>query len=133
MNQDTKTQNQRLLSTNTQMHLREVRLILNYKVCGTKALQYISIYVYMIMVSRKEKVGIGKGRIGDKLKGTSRPSNKFPIGEYICRIDRIDSLFYKNFLPDFSTRFFYVDFLLQFSTRETSGIFSTRGSLQNLC
>lgn len=62
----------------------------------------------MDRMSRKEKVGIGEKGKGDKLKGTSRPSDKFPIGEYICRID---ILFYKNFLqdflPDFSTTIFY--------------------------
>lgn len=73
----------------------------------TKAQGYISIYVYMIMVSGKKEMGIGKGRIGDRLKGTFRPSDKNPIGEYICRIDRIET---------FSTGIFYGDFLLPFST-----------------
>ena len=73
----------------------------------------------MIRMCRKEKVRIGEKGKGDKLKGTSRPSNKFPIGEYISNRSNRHS-----FLPKFSTGFFYVDFLLQFSTR---------GSLQNLC
>ena len=68
----------------------------------------------MDMVSRKENVGIGEKGKGDKLKGTSRPSDKFPIGEYISNRSNRHS-----FLPKFSTGFFYVDFLLQFSTRET--------------
>ena len=63
------------------------------------------------MVSRKEKVGEGEKGKGDKLKGTSRPSNKFPIGEYIYRIDRIDILFYRIFygifLREFSAPIFY--------------------------
>ena len=71
------------------------------------------------MVSRKDRVRIGKGRIGDKLKGTSRPSNKFPIGEYISNRSNRHS-FLQDFLREFSTRFFYVDFLLQFSTSELS-------------
>ena len=77
----------------------------------TKVPQYISIYVYMDRMCRKENVGIGKGRIGDKLKGTSRPSDKFPIGEYISIRSNRHS-FLQDFLQEFSTGFFYVDFLL---------------------
>jgi len=86
----------------------------------------------MDRMSIKKEVREGEKGKGDKLKGTSRPSDKFPIGEYISNRSNRHS-FLQDFLREFSTRFFYVDFLLQFSTRETSGIFSTRGSLQNLC
>ena len=41
------------------------------RVSRTKVLQYISIYVYMIRMCRKEKVGEGEKGKGDKLKGTS--------------------------------------------------------------
>ena len=82
-----------------------------------KALQYISIYVYMNRMSGKERVGEGEKGKGDKLKGTSRPSNKFPIGEYISNRGPHTSIFHSNFLLDFlqgfSTWISYDNFLLQ--------------------
>ena len=102
-----------------------------------KALQYISIYVYMNRMSRKERVGEGKEGKGDKLKGRPGPSNKFPIGEYISNRGPHTSIFHSNFLLDFlrefSTGFFYVDFLRQFSTSETSARFCTPELPYNKC
>jgi hypothetical protein len=48
---------------------------------------------------RKVRERVGKVKI--KLKGTSRPSNKNPIGEYISNRD----FFYWNFLCDFLREF----------------------------
>ena len=60
------------------------------------------------MVSRKDRVREGEKGKGDKLKGTPRPPDKFPIGEYISNRSNRHS-----FLQEFSTGFFYDNFLLQ--------------------
>ena len=93
------------------MDLQEV------KVSGTKVPQYIFIYVYIQWMSGMREVREGVEKVKVKLKGTSRPSNKNPIGEYISNRD----FFYRNFLLDFSTPIFYKNFPCGFST----GIFPT--------
>ena len=64
----------------------------------------------MEVVSGMRKVREGKGWIGNILKGTSRPSDKNPIGEYISNRSNRD-FFYRNFLLDFSTPISYKNFL----------------------
>jgi hypothetical protein len=80
------------------------------KVSTTILPQYIFIYVYMEVVSGMRKVREGIGGVKVKLKGTSRPSDKNPIGEYISNRSNRD-FFYRNFLLDFSTPIFYENFL----------------------
>ena len=77
------------------MDLQEV------KVSGTKVPQYIFIYVYIQWMSGMREVREGVEKVKVKLKGTSRPSNKNPIGEYISN----RGLFYLNFLLDFLSVF----------------------------
>lgn len=83
---------------------------------GTITPQYIFIYVYMEGMSGMRKVREGVGKVKVKLKGTSRPSDKSPIAEYISNRD----FFYRNFLLDFSTPIFYENFPCGFSTRDIS-------------
>ena len=66
-----------------------------------EVLQYIFIYVYMDGMSTMREVRERVGKVKIKLKGTSRPSNKNPIGEYISN----RGLFYLNFLLDFLSVF----------------------------
>lgn len=92
------------------MDLQEV------KVSTTILPQYIFIYVYMEVVSGMREVRERVGKVKVKLKGTSRPSDKNPIGEYISNRSNRD-FFYRNFLLDFSTPIFYKNFPCGFSIR----------------
>jgi len=104
-----------------------------------KVPQYIFIYVYMQWMSGMRKVREGIGKVKVKLKGTSRPQDKNPIGEYISNRSNRD-FFYWNFLCDFlrgfSTPIFYEDFLGGFSTAtfpsELQSGFLVRISYSNL-
>ena len=70
-------------------------------------------------MSGMRKVREGIGWIGNILKGTSRPQDKNPIGEYISNRSNRDFFYWNflcDFLQDFSTGIFYKDFLGGFST-----------------
>jgi hypothetical protein len=66
-------------------------------------------------MSGMRRVREGVEEVKVKLKGTSRPQDKNPIGEYISNRSNRD-FFYRNFLRGFSTPIFYENFPCGFST-----------------